>query len=979
MDEQQLRILEDFRGEFEGELRFDAVTRELYSCDASIYQILPLGVACPRHTDDVVKLAQYAYENDIPLIPRGAGSGLAGGCLGRGIIVDFSRHMNKIVSVDSDHVRVQPGVVRDQLNRHLRQFNRYLPPDPSNTAVTTIGGMIAVDAAGSHAARVGSIRDYVDSLETVLADGLRFEARKIEDALSIPMPGRLSDLTHQLGLLFHQNGDLIRERQPPLIRNCSGYHLRGVLEGTSLNLPWLLVGSEGTLGMFTEATLHTSPLPTQRGVALLAFGEMQRAIAAIQVMNGLQPSACDLLDRRLLTLAREADERFEKLIPMHAEAVVLVEQTGYDNRQVIERLQNIIHVAKHADSTAIVCQETYDHDEASFLWSLPYRVVPLLTKLRGETRPLPFIEDIAVPPDVLHDFLIRSQRVFQKHWVTATLYAHAASGQIHLRPFLPVPNSDNIRKIEEISRDLYEVVMQFGGTISGEHGNGLSRTAFIRSQYGPLYKVFQQVKELFDPHNLMNPGKIISDDPHLTIRDLRVNTENAQERSELIPLMLNWKEGELEDETLRCNGCGNCRVLASDPLRMCPLFHAERSETNAPRSKANLIRALTTNSIDLRAFSTEEARELADSCFNCKQCQSECPTNVNIPAIAIEAKAQCVAASGLPRADWYLSRAHTIGRFGVLFSPLMNWALGNGLSRWFIEKLFGISRQRRLPRFAVRRFLRTWQAGRYREDRRKEQGYDVVYFVDHYANFHDVELGDAFLRVLEHNRIRAMIPRHQVASGMAMVSAGDLDAARELAEINVGILGEYAREGKTIVCTEPTAALCIKHEYPKLIDHPDVELVAEQTCDAGTYFQNLLQAGKLQTDFGPLNMKAGYHTPCHTRFLNATGPWLEVLNRIPELDLQSIEKGCSGMAGAYGLSASNFERSLQIGASLIEEMQRPDFRLGLSECSSCQFQMKQNSSLPALHPVKLMALSYGIMPTLERKLVPDRRERTLIT
>lgn len=979
MDEQQVRILEDLQGEFDGELGFDPVTREIYSCDASIYQILPLGVAFPKHTDDVVKLAQYAYENDIPLIARGAGSGVAGGCIGRGIVIDFARHMNKILSVDSQHVRVQPGVVRDQLNRHLRQFNRYLPPDPSNTAVTTIGGMLAVDAAGSHAVRVGSTRDYAKSIELVLADGFKFEAGFVEDAISIPMPSRENDLIHQLALLLKENQDLIRERQPALIRNSAGYQFRGVLEGKSLNLPRMLVGSEGTLGLFTEATLHTSPLPTQRGVALLAFGKLQGAIAAIEVMTGLQPSACDLMDRRLLSLAREADERFAKLIPMQAEAAVLVEQTGYGNRQVTDRLQNIIHVAKNADKSALLCKETYDDHEMDFLWSLPYRVVPLLINLKGDTRPLPFVEDIAVPPESLHEFLVRTQKVFQKYWVTASLYAHAASGQVHFRPFMEIPTPENAKKLEDLARDLYEVTMQFGGTISGEHGDGLSRTAFIRSQYGPLYKVFQQVKEKFDPHNLLNPGKIISDDPHLTIRDLRVNPDENKERSELVPLTLNWADGELEDETLRCNGCGNCRVQSAPAYRMCPFFHEDQSETDAPRSKANLIRALATSSIGTKAFSTDQARDLADSCFNCKQCQLECPSNVNIPALAIEAKGQVVAAGGLRRSEWYLSRAHLFGKLGTMFSPAANSMLSSRGGRWLIEKLFGISKRRRLPKFASRRFLKTWQAARYREDRKKDQKIDVVYFVDHFADFHDTELADAFLRVMEHNGISVIIPRRQVTSGMAMISNGDLDAARELAEVNLSILGEYAREGKQIVCTEPASTICLKHEYPRLIDHPDAALVAEQTTDAGSFLQSLFQQNALRTDFAPQKLTIGYHTPCHTKFLNATGPWIEILALIPELNLVSIDKGCSGMAGTFGMTVENFDRSLKMGEALIEEMQRPDLQLGISECSSCQFQMKQKTTLPTLHPLKLMALSYGIMPTIQKKMVPDRNKRTLIT
>ncbi|MEW4489145.1 FAD-linked oxidase C-terminal domain-containing protein [Thalassoglobus sp. JC818] len=978
MDEQQQRILDDLKSEFSGELRFDAAAREIYSCDASIYQILPLGVALPHSTEDVVLLCQYASENDVPLIPRGAGSGLAGGCLGRGLIVDFSRHMNRILAVDDSTVRVQAGVVRDQLNEALRDRGMYFPPDPSNTAVTTIGGMLAVDAAGSHAVRVGSMRDHVQRIQTVLANGTVFEARRYENVLAIPEPGVEEELVHQLALLLQTHEGLIRERQPPLIRNCSGFQLRGVLEENELDLPRLLVGSEGALGLFTEATLHISPRPEQRGVALLLFEDIESSVRAIQKIIPLQPSACDLMDRRLLSLAREFDEDLSKLIPEQAEAAVLVEQTGYSERQVRDRLRDVMSAARSIDSQVYVAKECYDDREVDSLWSLPYRVVPLLTRLRGLTRPLPLIEDIAVPPECLHEFLTKAQRIFQKYWVTASLYAHAASGQIHFRPFLPIPNNENSPVLESLSRDLYETVFQFGGTVSGEHGNGLARTAFVRSQYGPLYRVFQEVKDLFDPHNLMNPGKILNDDPHLTIRDLRINPDPKPQPSSLVNLQLNWRNEEIVDELLRCNGCGSCKVV-NDSTRMCPFFAVDPLEANSPRAKANLVRSLVTNSLDPKAFSTDEAKELADSCFNCKQCHLECPSNVNIPALAIEAKAQCVNANGLSRADWYLSRAHSFGRLGVAISPLANWSLGNSMMRWLIEKLLGISQSRRLPKFARRQFLKSSSSSKRQSQDQLTEKANVVYFVDYFANFHDTELAEAFVRILDHNCIPVLVPKEQVASGMAMICAGDLDAARELAEINLSVLGEAAREGKQIVCTEPTAAVCLKEEYPRLLDHPDALVVAEQTIDAGTFLQQLHHRGELKKDFSPFPHRVVHHTPCHQRYLNPSNPLVELLRLIPELTIEEIEKGCSGMAGTFGMTATNFERSLEFGSELILEMQRDDLEFGATECSSCQFQMLQESSVPTLHPLKLMALAYGLMPSLKNKLTPSRNKRLLTT
>ncbi|WP_437203513.1 anaerobic glycerol-3-phosphate dehydrogenase subunit C [Planctomicrobium sp. SH664] len=974
MDDRQQRIVDDLAGLFHGELRFDDVAREIYSTDGSLYQIRPTGVAFPRHREDVITLAQYAASVDLPLIARGAGSGLAGGALGDGLIVDFSRHMHAIEQIAGQTVRVQSGVVCHQLNRALAPHGRYFAPDPSRSAVTTLGGMLAVNAAGAHAVRVGSTSDHVQSLECVLADGTLLEAFNSPKFEMLGEAERLQPLLSKLASLLRHEEQLIRERQPPHLCNASGYRLRSVLQGDFVNLPRLLIGSEGTLGLFTAATLQTLPLPAHRSAALLLFHDLEKAIEAVQAVRSQQPSACDLLDRRLLSLARDADQRFAILIPQNAEAAVLIEQTGYTDRQVRDRLAGSLAMMKQVDSTMLVAAEAYTASDVEFLWSLPLRVIPLLSRLRGDTRPLPYVEDIAVPPAVLHDFLVRAHKVFQKHWVTASLYAHAASGQVHFRPFLASPTAQNAVQIEALARELYEAAIACGGTVSAQNGNGLARTAFIRSQYGPLYRVFQQIKALFDPHNLLNPGKIISDDPHLTIRNFRLNEVIPQpEPTPLVPLQLKWTPGEFLDTSMRCNGCGDCRVQ-SEFERMCPFFHQEQVEDASPRSKANLMRALGAGSLDWKTFSTDEAKGLADRCFNCKQCQLECPSNVNIPALAIEAKAQCVAANGLSRADWMLSRAHSLGWLGASLSPLANWAIGNSGARWLIEKLVGISQKRRLPRFARREFLQV-----VREQPRQKTAEQVVFFVDHFVNFHDHELGHALIRILQHHDIAVRVPSDQLASGMAMISAGDLDAARKVAQTNVRILAEYAREGIPIVCTEPTAAVCLKQEYPRLIDHPDVAIVAERTIEAGTYLQGLLAKDRLRTDFTELPLQLGYHTPCHLRALTPDAPLAGILSLVPGLTIRNLERGCSGMAGAFGLTAANFETSMAMGSRLVEVMENPNFLAGVTECSSCRMQMEQRSRVPTIHPLKLLAFAYGLMPEIRERLKPITPGRRIST
>ncbi|MGE5192698.1 MAG: FAD-linked oxidase C-terminal domain-containing protein, partial [Deltaproteobacteria bacterium] len=787
-----------------------------------------------------------------------------------------------------------------------------------------------------------------------------------------------------LARLLADNAGLVSRHQSPFIRNRCGYYLRGVLDDNRLRLAQMLVGSEGTLGLITAATLHTAPLPAHRGVVLLLFGKMEAAIRAVQAISQQQPSACDLLDRRLLTLAREADARFRELIPPQAEAALIVEQTGFTPPQIGNRIRMVVECASALPEAGVVAHEAYTHEEVDFLWSLPEKVVPLLARLQGAIRPLPFVEDVAVPPEVLHDFLVRAQNVFQKHKVTASVYAHAAAGQVHLRPFLPPPTPETAEQLESIARDLYSVVFQCGGTISGEHGTGLSRSAFVREQYGPLYDVFVQIKQLFDPHNLFNPGKVLNDDPHLTIRNLRPSPAPlpdgeppaAGREPQTVELQLRWKRNELWQAASRCNGCGHCRTQAA-PARMCPVFRIDPTEEASPRAKANLMRQLMGGQLPLESLATPEFKRVANLCFNCKQCQLECPSNVNIPQMMIEAKAAYVAEHGLPRADWVLSRAHSFEGTGSLAAIAVNWLLASPVSRWILEKLTGISRHRKLPRFARRPFLREAKRDVLARPALAGGTKPIVYFVDHFANYHDPELARAFVAILRHNRISVHVPPGQLSSGMAMISAGDLEPAREIARENLRELADLAREGCPIVCTEPAAALCLKNEYPMLLDHPDVEVVASRVIEAGDYLAQLHVQGRLRTDFQPLDYAVGYHTPCHLKALGAGTPLANLLRLIPRLEVHTIEEGCSGMAGAWGLTRQNFRDSIRVGWGLISRMRAGDLVAGVTECSSCRMQMEQGTQTPTLHPIKLLALSYGLMPEIRRRLKPSRNKLVL--
>ncbi len=1004
MDLERERIQEDLRGLIDGDVRCDDVYLQLYASDASIYQIRPLGIVRPRSASEVAAIVQYAAKQRISLHARGAGSGLAGESLGRGLVLDFSRYMRRIVRTDPAAVRVQPGVVLGLLNRHLQATGRLFGPDPANSEVTTMGSVLAIDASGSHWPQYGAARRNVESLQIVLADGTQMEVGRellTEGNLAQMIPQK-RELITRLAELLSREADLIERHQPKSRHNRSGYQLNDLLADRHLDLARLIVGSEGTLALITEATVHTHPIPASRGVALLFFDRLENATLAVQEILPLGFGACDLLDRRHLSLARESNQAYNLLIPPDAEALLIVEIAGDDAVEVRARLSNLVDRVRRKKRLAFDARQAYGNAEIDTFWQLARRVVPTLHRVKGSSRPLPFVEDLAVPPEVLPDFLVRLQNTLKRHQVTASLYGHVGHGQLHVRPFMDLANADDIRKMEELALDLYREVLDVGGTISGEHGDGLSRTPFVPQQYGELYKVFRDVKWIFDPLNILNPGKIVGDDPGLMTRDLRPmaapsesqtpataiapssHAENggvetavvvpAIPQQPLITLQLQWSQADADYTAQQCNGCGACRAQSSD-VRMCPIFRAGPSEEASPRAKANLMRGVLSGQLDPTTLTTDQFKAVADLCVNCHMCRLECPAGVDIPRLMMEGKGAYVATNGLKMSDHLLSRIDLLSDWGSMIAPIMNWALGNRQARWLIEKTLGIAQGRKLPRFAARTFMRRAARKRLTSPTRRS-GRKVLYFVDTYAFNHDPQLGESCVAVMEHNGVSVYVHPDQRASGMAMISIGALDAARKIAKENVSILAEAVRQGYHIIASEPSAALCLTHEYLNLLNDDDARLVAANSSEACTYLWKLHQTGELQLDLRPINFTLGYHMPCHLRALGVGSPGENLLRLIPGLKVSHIEKGCSGMAGTYGLKRQNYRNSLRAGWGLISSLRSPAVQAGTTECSSCKIQMEQGTVKPTIHPLKLLALAYGLMPELETVLT--RRGQELV-
>lgn len=996
MDQENQRIEEDLRGLVAGDVRCDDLFTQLYASDASIYELRPLGVIRPHSLRDVVATVQYAAENELPIQARGAGTGLAGESLGRGLIVDFSRYFRRISMLKDRRVRVQAGVVLASLNRFLAPRGLHFGPDPAMSDVTTMGSVVAIDAAGSHWRKYGSARQHVESLKIVLADGEvlevgRHPVPKIDPSAGESCPStRLGHLVQSVAGLINRHAQLIADRRPQSLVNRSGYVLDDVLVDGHLDLAKLLVGSEGTLALVTEATVTVDPLPVYRGCVLLLFDSLDKAANAALDLLPLEPAACDLMDRRHLNLARECDVRYELLIPGEAEAVLLVEHHAESSLALEAKLNETVEIAQFKTGLAAASNVTQDEGDNQLFWGLARRFVPTLYRLQGSTRPIPCIEDIAVPPAALPVFLRHLQDSMKRMQVTASLFGHAGHGQLHIRPFFDLADPDDVATMEALASELYEKVWLLGGTISGEHGDGLSRTPFLARQYGPLVNVFRELKNIFDPQGLLNPGKIVPLAVSRMTHQLRSvsyrsqNSNNGEATSEVdeapaeaVALQLHWRPEEITLAARTCNGCGACRSMSPD-VRMCPIFRASPCEEASPRAKANLLRGVLTGRLSGDELLQDACKEIADLCVHCHMCRLECPANVDIPKLMLEAKATYVRTNGLSLHDRLLTRIDTLASLAGRLPGIANWALGNVQARWLLEKVLGIAQGRKLPRLARRSFLQLAAMRRLHLPSQRP-GENVLYFVDTYANHFDTQLAEALVAVLRHNSVGVYVPADQEQAGMPMISQGALEAARAIAQRNVALLAEAVRQGYTIVATEPSAVLALTREYPTILDDDeDAQLVAKHSYEACHYLWQLHQRGGLNLNFHPQRISMGYHVPCHQRALEVGAPAENLMGLVPGLRVTRLEKGCSGAAGLYGLKRQNYRASLRAGWELIDAVRKGPFQIGMTECSTCKIQMEQGSPRPTVHPIKLMAMAYGLMPEVAA-LVRSQGKRLVVT
>ncbi|MHC4842745.1 MAG: FAD-binding and (Fe-S)-binding domain-containing protein, partial [Planctomycetota bacterium] len=784
-DKLSQQLSSDLSNIVRGDVFSDFLNKAAFSTDASIYQVIPSCIVAPKDRADIASVVNYAKSRGIPIAARGAGSGLAGESLCSGIVFDMRRYMNKIVGEinDAAFIICEPGTVLDDLNNYLASFNRKIGPDPSTNNRATIGGCVANNATGAHSLAYGYIGDYLESLETVLSDGSVVEFKNdfvptdIED-------DQVSLISGNCMSLLSKNEDIIKKALPQTKRNRSGYNIAGILHEGCIDMAKLLAGSEGTLAVFTKITLRTVTLPSSKALLQLEFKSLEKVAKAVPIIVETGACACELMDKNVIEMAIESFPEYKDILPAGAEAVLLVEQSGQDEHEVCEKIKKTDSaVGKLAAGRRTINDEM----EQRRLWKSRKDAVPLIHRKKGKAHPIPFIEDVSVSNDKLEEYLSGLKEISKQHNLDMTFYGHAGDGELHVRPYIDLSEQEGIQTMLEVANDVFSLAWSLGGTISGEHADGLVRAAFIKQQYGEkFYRILCEIKNIFDPDGIMNPGKIINTDDNVMIKNLKAQHQFIPER---LSTDLFFEKDELRDEMDQCNGCGLCLNKQED-LRMCPVFRAMDEELANSRAKANLLRFWATGQLGVKDFESPEFGKFLDLCINCKLCSLQCPSGVDVSKLVSTARAEYVKRTRLHRTKLLLSNNRYLSMLGNLFSPVSNLVLRLGIVRWLLQKAGGLDKRRRMPRFSKSSFIK--KANKYLQSQPKiEEPIDrTVYFVDTYANYNDHDLGFAVLKVLRANNIEVALPKQRPVP-LPAICYGDVKTAKRDLSYDVKQLISY--------------------------------------------------------------------------------------------------------------------------------------------------------------------------------------------
>ncbi|MGA2711833.1 MAG: FAD-linked oxidase C-terminal domain-containing protein [Bryobacteraceae bacterium] len=938
----------ELKSQIEGEVRFDAVSRALYSTDASVYQIHPLGVAIAKSREDLIRIVRIAAQFRCPITLRGGGTAQAGQAIGAGLQVDTSKYYNRILELNAAErwVRVQPGIVLDELNAQLRPHGLRFAPDVSTASRATVGGMMANNSSGARSVIYGKTIDHVLSQEVVLADGTVAHFGPLTPAeLRTAMQGDTLEAGcyRTVARLGAECADEVERRFPKVIRRVGGYNLDEFTHpDRPFNMAKMMVGSEGTLGVVLEATLNLVPLPNAKAVLVVQFKDVLEALGATPMILRHSPSAVEVMDKFLL-----------------------------DHTYLSPNLQRVRETFIEGDPGAILCIEFYDDVKENLpvrlsacenelarnglgyryfhalelpvqarVWNLREAALGLSMTMKEDSKSLSFVEDTAVAPEKLRDYIERFLGIIRKHNTAAGIYAHASVGCLHVRPVVNMKTAEGIRKFEAIATEVSDLVLEFGGALSGEHGDGLVRSPFMKKMFGPvLYEAFRTIKRTFDPLGIFNPGKIV-DSPPLT-ENLRFGAGYVSPNPRTFFDYSDY--GGMGGAVEMCSGLGVCRKTLEGT--MCPSYMATKEESHTTRGRANVLRLAMGGRLAAAGLDDRGVYDVLDLCLECRACKAECPVGVDMARFKSEFLAGYWQTYGTPLHAQMLGNVRMIAKLGSPFAPIVNWVQGTKPVRMLNEAVFGIDHRRTLPALSRKTFASQVHG-------RGSRDATVLLFNDTFTNFYDPEIGVAVWDVLEAAGSKvALAPNH--CCGRPLISKGLLTKAREHALRNTKSLYDEAVAGRKIVFCEPSCLSAVREDAPSLLrgeDHRKARVVA----DACVLFEEF--AGDL-----PIPLKAGppkilLHGHCHQKSMGLLPAAKTLLEKIPGTTVVDLDAGCCGMAGSFGYSKEHFEVSRQIGERrLLPQVRgKEPSSVVVAAGTSCRHQIHDFAEETALHPAVLL-------------------------
>ena len=957
-----------------GDIFTDNTTRKLYATDASAYRELPLAVAIPKDDEDIIKLVNFARENNTSIIPRTAGTSLAGQVVGNGIVVDVSKHFSKVIEINEKegYAWVQPGIVRDDLNKHLKPHGVFFAPETSTANRAMIGGMIGNNSCGSNSVVYGSTREHILELKTVLADGSEAWFGAVDNNAFLDRcnghstAGELHSSIYfehreMLANKAHQE-EIIREFPKPNIpRRNTGYALDMLLrhqpfnaEGNDFNFCSLIAGSEGTLAFVTKAKIKLTPLPSNhKRLVCIHAHTIDESLKANLVALEYNPAACELMDHYILeatkkNIVQSQNRFFVEGDPKAILVVELIRDTEEEVQAEAENLVNSLIQANLGYAFPIVSGE-----DMKKVWSLRKAGLGLLANIPGDAKAVAVIEDTAVDVEDLPAYIADFNKILTKYGLYGVHYAHASTGELHLRPIIDMKTAEGIKLFRTIAEEIAELVKEYNGSLSGEHGDGRLRGEFIPRMIGEKnYELVKKVKEIWDPQNIFNPGKIVNTAPMDT--SLRYQADQGTAQFDTV-MDFSDQDGILRSAEL-CNGAGECRKTELTGGTMCPSYMATRNERDTTRARANILREVMTNSSDVNVFANEEIKEVMDLCLSCKGCTSECPSNVDIPKLKAEWQHQYYQTNGVP------FRTKVIANFtkGMKMASIAPWAYdlvySNKLTGNLAKSITGFATKRSMPALA-RVTLDKWLRKQFKPT--ADSGRKVHFFCDEFTNYNDAEIGKTAVKLLDKLGYEVIYIPHP-ESGRTFLSKGLLDDAKKLAEANVSLFSDQVTEDLPLVGIEPSSLLTFRDEYPDLLRDKlkaDAVALSKNVLTIEEFIAQEIDKGIIKSvQFTQEEKLIKVHGHCHQKALSSMVPSKKMLELPANYKVHMIPSGCCGMAGSFGYEKEHFDVSMQIGELVLFPTVRkqPDEVLIAAAGTSCRHQIKDGTARIAKHPVEIL-------------------------